>query len=68
MNDMLFVHMCERCRNLRDISCCPFFWEPPSITEMFINVSTRGEFEEEVYALVVVEIPVQTQNVDVPQI
>lgn len=68
VNNMLSVHVRQCCGNLGDVSGCPVFRKSSNNTEMSVNISTWSEFENEVYAFVVVEVPIQAQNVDVSQI
>lgn len=68
MNDMLRVQVGQSISHLINVSCAPFLAEVPLPIELTIQFALRRELEHKKYALPVVEIAIQPQNIGMPEV
>ncbi|KAF5315292.1 hypothetical protein D9619_007381 [Psilocybe cf. subviscida] len=68
VNNMLTMQIRQRIRHLVDVPRAPPLREPVQLRELLVQLALARELEHEEDALLVVEVPVQAQDVGVPQV
>ena len=66
VDDVLRVEVHERVRHLVDVACAALLRKAPVLGELAVELALARELEHEEDALLVVEVPVQAEDMGVP--